>query len=64
MAFFTGICTSKELAEFLIPFFKKIRIKLADYNKPLKYMRYATGEIVRGDWHIDIRTHVFWILHQ
>ena len=30
----------------MIPFFKKIRKKLADDNKPLKYIRYAIGEIV------------------
>ncbi|MCJ7468154.1 MAG: DUF6090 family protein [Maribacter sp.] len=30
----------------MIPFFRKIRKKLADENKPLKYMRYAIGEIV------------------
>ena len=30
----------------MIPFFRKIRKKLADDNKPLKYMRYAIGEIV------------------
>ena len=31
---------------FMIPFFRKIRIKLAYDNKPLKYLRYAIGEIV------------------
>ncbi len=30
----------------MIPFFRKIRKQLADDNKPLKYMRYAIGEIV------------------
>jgi len=30
----------------MIPFFRKIRKKLADDNKPLKYLRYAIGEIV------------------
>jgi hypothetical protein len=30
----------------MIPFFRKIRKKMADDNKPLKYMRYAVGEIV------------------
>jgi len=30
----------------MINFFRKIRRKLADDNKPLKYMRYAIGEIV------------------
>jgi len=30
----------------MIPFFRKIRKKMADENKPLKYMRYAIGEIV------------------
>ncbi len=30
----------------MINFFRKIRKKLADDNKPLKYMRYAVGEIV------------------
>ncbi len=30
----------------MIPFFRKIRKKMADDNKPLKYMRYAIGEIV------------------
>ncbi len=29
----------------MIPFFRKIRKKLADDNKPMKYMRYAIGEI-------------------
>ncbi|TFG78983.1 MAG: hypothetical protein E4H26_01075 [Flavobacteriales bacterium] len=30
----------------MITFFRKIRKKLADDNKPLKYLRYAIGEIV------------------
>ena len=30
----------------MINYFRKIRKKLADDNKPLKYMRYAIGEIV------------------
>jgi hypothetical protein len=30
----------------MINFFRRIRKKLADDNKPLKYMRYAIGEIV------------------
>ena len=30
----------------MIPFFRKIRKKLADDNKPIKYLRYAIGEIV------------------
>jgi len=30
----------------MIPFFRKIRKKLVDDNRPLKYMRYAIGEIV------------------
>lgn len=30
----------------MIGFFRKIRKQLADDNKPLKYMRYAVGEIV------------------
>ncbi len=30
----------------MIPFFRRIRKKLADDNKPLKYARYAIGEIV------------------
>jgi hypothetical protein len=29
----------------MIPFFRKIRKKLADDNKPMMYMRYAIGEI-------------------
>jgi hypothetical protein len=30
----------------MINFFRKLRKKFADDNKPLKYMRYAIGEIV------------------
>ncbi|MBT5427884.1 MAG: hypothetical protein HOK84_16890 [Bacteroidetes bacterium] len=30
----------------MIPFFRTIRKKLADDNKPIKYLRYAIGEIV------------------
>jgi len=30
----------------MIPFFRKIRKTLADDNKPLKYLRYAVGEII------------------
>ena len=30
----------------MINFFRKIRKQLADDNKPLKYFRYAIGEIV------------------
>jgi len=30
----------------MINFFRKIRKKLADDNKPLKYLRYAIGQIV------------------
>jgi len=30
----------------MIPFFRKIRKKIADDNRPLKYLRYAIGEIV------------------
>ena len=30
----------------MIPIFRKTRKKLADDNKPMKYMRYAIGEIV------------------
>ena len=29
----------------MIPFFRKTRKKMADDNKPMKYMRYAVGEI-------------------
>jgi hypothetical protein len=30
----------------MIPYFRKIRIQFAEDNKPLKYLRYAIGEIV------------------
>jgi hypothetical protein len=30
----------------MIPFFRRIRKKLSDENKPLKYLRYAIGEIL------------------
>ena len=30
----------------MIPFYRKIRKKMADDNRPLKYMRYAIGEII------------------
>lgn len=30
----------------MIPFFRKIRKKMADDNKPLKYVRYAIGEVI------------------
>ena len=30
----------------MTPFFRRIRKKMADDNKPLKYMRYAIGEVV------------------
>ena len=30
----------------MIPFYRKIRKKMADDNKPMKYLRYAIGEIV------------------
>lgn len=30
----------------MIPFFKRIRKKMADDNRPIKYIRYAIGEIV------------------
>ena len=30
----------------MIPFFRKIRKKMADDNRPLKYARYAVGEII------------------
>ena len=29
----------------MIKFFRKIRKKMADDNKPIKYLRYAIGEI-------------------
>ena len=30
----------------MIPFYRKIRKKLADDNKPMKYLRYTIGEIL------------------
>ena len=36
----------KPQIEAMINFFRRIRKKLANDNKPLKYMRYAIGEIV------------------
>ena len=30
----------------MIPYFRKIRKQHADDNKPLKYLRYAVGEII------------------
>ncbi len=30
----------------MINFFRRIRKKMADDNKPIKYMRYAIGEII------------------
>ena len=30
----------------MIPFFRKVRKKTADDNRPLQYARYAIGEIV------------------
>jgi hypothetical protein len=30
----------------MIPIFRKIRKKMADDNRPLKYIRYAIGEIL------------------
>ena len=30
----------------MIPLLRKIRKKMADDNRPLKYMRYAIGEII------------------
>jgi hypothetical protein len=30
----------------MIPFFRKIRKKMADDNRPIQYMRYAIGEII------------------
>ena len=30
----------------MIPFFRKIRKKMADDNKPMKYIRYAIGEVL------------------
>lgn len=38
--------SSKTNQLIMIPFFRKIRKQLADNNKPLKYFRYAIGEIV------------------
>ena len=35
-----------KLSKFMIPFFRKIRKKMADDNRPIKYMRYAIGEII------------------
>ena len=29
----------------MIPFFRKTRKRMADDNKPMKYVRYAIGEI-------------------
>lgn len=29
----------------MIPFFRKIRKKMSDERKPMKYLRYAIGEI-------------------
>ena len=37
--------TSQPL-HLMIPFFRNIRKKMADDNRPLKYMRYAFGEII------------------
>ena len=38
----------------MIPIFRKIRKKMADDNRPLKYIRYAIGEIVLSCyWNID-----------
>ncbi len=37
---------STKYSSYMIGFFRKIRKKLADDNKPLKYARYAIGEIV------------------
>ena len=52
----------------MIPFFRKIRKQFADDNKPLKYMRYAIGEIALvvigilialqiNNWNENARTH-------
>jgi len=30
----------------MLPFFRRIRKKMADDNRPLKYARYTLGEIV------------------
>jgi len=54
----------------MINFFRKIRKQLADDNKPLKYMRYAIGEIVLvvigilialsiNNWNEDRKTRAF-----
>ena len=40
------ILTKNQPTTIMIPFFRKIRKTLADDNKPLKYLRYAIGEIV------------------
>ena len=37
---------SKQPTNHMIPYFRKIRKKMADDNRPLKYRRYAIGEIV------------------
>ena len=37
---------TSQRSNLMIPLFRKIRKKLADDNKPVKYMRYAIGEIV------------------
>jgi len=37
---------TKIYRETMIPFFRKLRKQLANDNKPLKYLRYAMGEIV------------------
>ncbi len=37
---------TKQPTNQMIPFFCKTRKKMADDNKPMKYMRYAIGEIV------------------
>ena len=48
----------------MTPFFRKIRKALADDNKPIKYLRYAIGEIILvvigihialgiNNWHLD-----------
>ncbi len=52
----------------MINFFRKTRKKLADDNKPLKYARYAIGEIVLvvvgilialsiNNWHQEQKAH-------
>ena len=41
-----GTDVVKPQIESMINFFRRIRKQLADDNKPLKYMRYAIGEIV------------------